>query len=227
MDAKVYKWRNIVFFFFSFLCAFFCRAEELQVLKETKRTATATSTSSSITSTNAIEHCKSIRINQDDSGITYDSLFGEYLRVGQPASVNIDDPYIRSTHQIYNFLRFCECVVRTAPSVRQITLTTTNASGADTLGKSGAKESTSQQQQAFEEMKRSCAERGITLAVLYSTTLHDRQICIDNGYVIKIGRGLDIFQRSSAKFALGYWDVALRKTLETNVDVYRRRQPRQ
>jgi ATP-dependent Lon protease len=51
--------------------------------------------------------------------------------------------------------------------------------------------------------------------------LHDREIRIDNGWVIKIGRGLDFYQKPGGWFEVGSHDLSLRKCLETKVDIYR------
>ena len=55
------------------------------------------------------------------SGYSYESIVGPYLQGAK--AVTIEDPYIRLQHQIQNFVRFCETVVR-AGSVRRITLIT-------------------------------------------------------------------------------------------------------
>lgn len=41
---------------------------------------------------------------------SYESIVGPYLRGAK--SVEIEDPYIRVTHQIQNFVRFCEASLR-------------------------------------------------------------------------------------------------------------------
>ena len=51
--------------------------------------------------------------------------------------------------------------------------------------------------------------------------MHDREIRIDNGWVVKIGRGLDFYQRPDSWFGIGATDYSLRKCLETKVDIYR------
>jgi ATP-dependent Lon protease len=43
---------------------------------------------------------------------------------------------------------------------------------------------------------------------------------LDNGWVIKIGRGLDFYQRPTSWFEVGANDLSLRKCLETKVDIY-------
>jgi len=53
---------------------------------------------------------KHVRIGYSDIGHTYETLFGAYL-VGVK-EITVEDPYIRVPHQISNFLRFCELVVK-------------------------------------------------------------------------------------------------------------------
>jgi hypothetical protein len=51
-----------------------------------------------------------VRIGYGDIGYTYENLFGAYL-VGAKEMI-VEDPYIRVPHQISNFMRFCELVVK-------------------------------------------------------------------------------------------------------------------
>lgn len=60
-------------------------------------------------------------INYGDTGHTYDSIVGPYLRGAR--ELVVEDPYIRAQHQIANFVRFCETVVKT-PTVSKIHLIT-------------------------------------------------------------------------------------------------------
>ena len=45
------------------------------------------------------------------------------------------------------------------------------------------------------ELQESLTHHNITLSITYSTTLHDREIQFSNGWIVRIGRGLDYFQR--------------------------------
>jgi hypothetical protein len=67
-------------------------------------------------------HHEQIHIAEDAIGFSYSSLLGRFLD-GSITSVEVEDPYIRSNHQVYNFLRFCELMV-TAQSVKKINLLT-------------------------------------------------------------------------------------------------------
>jgi ATP-dependent Lon protease len=48
-------------------------------------------------------------IGYSDTGHSYDTIFGPSL-VGAK-SIVVEDPYIRASHQIANYFRFCETVV--------------------------------------------------------------------------------------------------------------------
>ena len=73
----------------------------------------------------------------------------------------------------------------------------------------------------IEELKQSLLELDIVLTVDMNENLHDREIRIDNGWAIKIGRGLDFFQKPDGWSTIGSNDLSLRPCLETNVDIYK------
>ena len=56
----------------------------------------------------------------------------------------------------------------------------------------------------------------------FSTVLHDREIKLSNGWLIKIGRGLDYFKapEPGGKFCIGYHDMDLRACHETSIDIF-------
>ena len=143
-----------------------------------------------------------------DTGYSYDSIIGPYLRGAK--SVVIEDPYIRLQHQIQNFVRFCETVVK-AGTVKKISLTT----GYDD------KIQLATITEKLDELRHSLLELDIELEVQFNPNMHDREIRIDNGWVIKIGRGLDFFQKPGGWFEVGVHDLSLRKCLETKVDIFR------
>ena len=62
----------------------------------------------------------------------------------------------------------------------------------------------------------------VTLEVAVNEYMHDREIRIDNGWIVKIGRGLDFFQKPDSWFSVGANDLSLRRCLETKVDIYRK-----
>lgn len=101
---------------------------------------------------------------------------------------------------------------------------------------------TSEQSKAFSLLTDSLAKKNITLFFEYSEHMHDRQIMwvssdlnalcnlliliyffwissLSNGYIIKIGRGLNYFKGTQHKFSIGSFDYDYRECKETNVDI--------
>ena len=143
-----------------------------------------------------------------DTGYSYETIIGIYL-LGAKAIV-IEDPYMRLPHQIQNFVRFCETVVK-SNTVKKITLITgydDNTPLADISEK-------------LDELKQSLLELDVELDVQLNVNMHDREIRIDNGWVIKIGRGLDFYQKPGGWYEVGANDLSLRRCLETKVDIFR------
>ncbi|KPV54939.1 ATP-dependent Lon protease, partial [Kouleothrix aurantiaca] len=143
-----------------------------------------------------------------DTGHSYESIMAAYLRGAQ--KVVVEDPYIRMPHQIQNFVRFCE-VVLTSSTIRRIKLIT---SYDDESQRADA-------QNKLSDLQQSLLEQDIVLDLEFSATMHDREIRIDNGWVLKIGRGLDFYQKPTSWFEIGANDLSLRKCLETKVDIFR------
>ena len=116
-----------------------------------------------------------------DTGYSYESILGPYLRGAK--ELTLEDPYIRLPHQIQNFVRFCEMVVK-APAIKKITLIT----GYDD------KTQLADLQDKLGELKQSLLELDVLLDIRFHPNMHDREIRFDHGWVIKIGRGLDFYQ---------------------------------
>ena len=73
----------------------------------------------------------------------------------------------------------------------------------------------------LQEVKQSLLEFDVELDIKIKENLHDREIRIDNGWTVKIGRGLDFFQKPDTWFSVGLSDLSLRKCLETKVDIFK------
>nr|KAF6448009.1 microtubule interacting and trafficking domain containing 1 [Rousettus aegyptiacus] len=108
---------------------------------------------------------KQIKIDENATGFSYESLFQEYLSE-TVTEVWIEDPYIRYIHQLYNFLRFCEMLIKRPCKVKTIHLLTS-------LDEGGGKE---QQISGLKEIKESLKSHGVLLELEYSSSIHDREI---------------------------------------------------
>jgi ATP-dependent Lon protease len=148
-------------------------------------------------------------IHYGATGYTFDSIVGPYLAGAQ--EVIVEDPYIRITHQVHNFVRLCETIVKNG-GVRQITLVTAQDENPEIAEKTRA---------MLEDVSQSLLETDVVLKIRFNPNLHDREIRIDNGWTVKIGRGLDFYQKPSTYFDIGSNDLSLRKCLETKVDIFR------
>lgn len=119
--------------------------------------------------------------------------------------VHVRDAYIRVHHQIQNFIRFCELCVLSAKNLKRIKLITHRDIN---------------NEQPLLELERSFEAKGLNLELQFDQNLHDREIRFNNGWIVKIGRGLDYF-RYPGRYALGTCDLNLRACLETTVDIFR------
>ncbi|NQV48962.1 MAG: BREX system Lon protease-like protein BrxL [Candidatus Marinimicrobia bacterium] len=148
-------------------------------------------------------------IHYGATGYSYESIISPYLLGAK--SIEIEDPYIRATHQIQNFVRFCEAVVKT-PTVKKITLIISYDDDTDMR----------ELADRLDDVKQSLLELDIELDIQADKRLHDREIRIDNGWTVKIGRGLDFYQKPDSWFTVGVYDQSLKKCLETKVDIFNR-----
>ena len=127
------------------------------------------------------------------TGYSYESIVVPYL-VGAKSLV-IEDPYIRVNHQVQNFIRFCEAVLK-QPTIQRIELVTSYDD----------KTNLQEIAERLEDVKQSLLEFDVELSIKVNENLHDREIRIDNGWVIKIGRGLDFYQRPDNWYSVGTSD---------------------
>ena len=70
-------------------------------------------------------------------------------------------------------------------------------------------------------LRLSLIEQDVEFEFKFSKTIHDREVTLDNGWAIKIGRGFDIYQPPDNYFSVGSSDLGLRPCLETKVDIFR------
>ena len=109
-----------------------------------------------------------------------------------------------------NFVRFCETILK-AGTVKKINLVT----GYDD------KKQSADVSEKLDDLKQSLLDLDVILEVKLNSNMHDREIRLDNGWVIKIGRGLDFYQKPGSWFEIGANELNLRKCLETKVDIFR------
>lgn len=148
------------------------------------------------------------KINYGATGYSYESIVLPYLI--EAKSIVVEDPYIRAKHQLNNFVRFCEAVIK-QPTIDAITLVTSYDDNTNLQ----------EMAEALKELQQSLLEMDVKLDVQVNENLHDREIRINNGWTVKIGRGLDFFQKPDSWFGVGTNDLSLRKCLETSIDIFK------
>jgi len=132
---------------------------------------------------------KIIRDNQ--TGISYDLLFGAYLHGA--TDFKVIDPYVRLPYQLRNFMELAKLISEKKDPETEVKLHLVTSNNLDYI--EGAKD-------AFEQMTYSLESIGIIFTYEFDENIHDRSIIMDNGWKIVLGRGLDIWQKTG-----GWYDV--------------------
>jgi ATP-dependent Lon protease len=149
------------------------------------------------------------RITYDNqTNISYKNLFGDYL-VGARSYI-IRDPYIRLPYQFRNFIELCKLIAETKQSDEEVKIHLITNNNEEYI--ENAKE-------AFSELIESLLPLGIDLSYTFDDTQHDRSIEMDNGWKIILGRGLDIWQKTSGRYDIAdyYQNKRLCKAFELTI----------
>lgn len=126
------------------------------------------------------------------TGVSYKSLFGDYVRGA--SNITVCDPYIRLVHQLRNFAEFCAFLAEELEVGEELDLHLITSGDADAMERAT---------KALGELTDSMLPLGIRLTFEYDGTIHDRYILSDTGWRMNLGRGLDIWNKTS-----GYFDIA-------------------
>ena len=134
---------------------------------------------------------------ENQRGVSYETLLLPYLRGA--TEITIIDPYIRMPHQGRNLVDLLALLASAKDVADEIGVTLVT------------KAEIGQYEQAhllmLRDIQESAAAAGINFTVAWDETIHDRSIRADNGWTILLGRGLDIFQKSSGS----QYDLAARR----------------
>lgn len=145
-------------------------------------------------------------------GYTYERIFRPYIDTA--AKIEIEDAHVRLPHQVDNLTRFCALAVRLG-KVKEIRLKTGLQPG----------EMPDEADARLETLRRDLKSRNINFSWNRDPRLHDREIRFDNGWIVKIGRGLDIYTKPANWSSVTAADFSLRPCRQTKVDVFCLAQP--
>ncbi len=152
---------------------------------------------------------KVITIRENQGGVTYKGLFGDYLRTAK--EIKLTDPFIRQPYQIDNLVDFIQ-MVRDVTSVQdtiRIHLSTQNEDD----------EKVAEVIDSFNDLADELLPLGIEFTYDFKAD-HDRTIQTDTGWIITLGRGLDIYEKFN-RFSLSRASQQNRRCKAFNVSINR------
>ena len=128
---------------------------------------------------------KHLTFQENQKGLSFDTLFSPYLRGA--TKITVTDPYVRLFYQVRNFMEFLETVVKHKSEDEEVTIHLITMED-EFKGE--------QQKEHFEKIKESSGAVGIKFSWEFDSTgaIHARHIVTDHGWKISLDRGLDIFQ---------------------------------
>lgn len=148
---------------------------------------------------------KRLPVRMGQTGISYETLFADYLKGAN--KIVIEDPYIRTFWQIKNLVEFFSMLEKTRPvEGLDVHLITT---------KDETEEKINRLLEDLEAIKSDVSNVGINFTYEFNE-FHDRCIKTDTGWIISLGRGLDIFEPCD-KFSLSALDQKRRKCKDFSV----------
>lgn len=132
------------------------------------------------------------------------------------AEIRICDPYLRHPYQIRNVHEILLLLIQHADAARlPHVVIETCASDED--------EYRAKQEATFEQLQQSWRQFGIVIDWSIVDNFHDRSIVTDTGWVIDLGRGLDVYEAYTplSQFDPRYAIPQLRRTKEITINVSR------
>jgi ATP-dependent Lon protease len=180
---------------------------KLNILPSSKRTPPAEKPAEEKASKKYLEGFN-LNIRDNQTNISYKGLFGDYLEGA--TEYTIKDPYIRLPYQMRNFVELCRLITELKPEDEEVRIHLVTFNSEEFL--EAAK-------QGFSELGDSLEELGITFTYEFNDIQHDRCIEMNNGWKIILGRGLDIWQKTSGRFDIAefYQEKRLCKEFEVTV----------
>ena len=125
---------------------------------------------------------KNLSFRMGQTGVSYEKLFAPYLRDAKV--ITVEDPYIRASWQIKNFMEFALMLINTRPVDELVLNLVTNEE----------EEKIPELIDKLDDIKDDLASYGIVFNYKIRD-FHDRCIKTDTGWTITLGRGLDIFEK--------------------------------
>ena len=146
---------------------------------------------------------KSMTFRMGQTGVSYEKLFAPYMRDAKV--ITVEDPYIRASWQIKNFMEFALMLINTRP-VDDLKLN---------LVTNEEEEKIPDLIDKLDDIKDDLASYGIEFEYKLRD-FHDRCIKTDTGWTITLGRGLDMFEKYNT-FSIASSRQDMRKCKECTI----------
>ena len=143
---------------------------------------------------------KSMTFRMGQTGVSYEKLFAPYMAGAN--SITVEDPYIRTSWQIKNFMEFALMLINTRP-VDDLKLH---------LITNEEEEKIPELIDKLDDIKDDLASYGIEFEYKFKD-FHDRCIKTDTGWLISLGRGLDVFEKYNT-YSIASYRQDMRKCKE-------------
>ncbi len=120
---------------------------------------------------------------------------------------NINHHSARQRFQLRNFMEFCQLVAVTKGEAEEVSKHVVTNNNEDYVENA---------RDAFRDMSESLEPLGIYFNFEFDDTIHDRSIELNNGWKIILGRGLDIWRKTSGWYVIAeyYQEKRLCKACE-------------
>ncbi|MCM1140612.1 MAG: BREX system Lon protease-like protein BrxL [Muribaculum sp.] len=151
---------------------------------------------------------KTLSFRMGQTGVTYEKLFAPYL--AKAKEIIVEDPYVRASWQVKNFLEFMTMLIDSRESVEGLKVK---------LYTSEEDEKIPELIDRLDDIKDDMVEYGIEFEYSFRD-FHDRAITTDDGWRIVPGRGLDIYEKYSP-YSVAATRQDRRKCKEFSVDYVR------
>ena len=147
---------------------------------------------------------KSIDLRLNQKGVSYRSLFGDYLRTA--TEIKVTDPFIRYPYQIDNLVDFIQTCRQCCENNEELKIH---------VSTNNEDEKVPEMIDIFDDLTDELAAIGIEFTYDFEAD-HDRLIDLDNGWRIILGRGLDIYEKYE-RFSLGRTRLEDRRCKECTI----------
>jgi hypothetical protein len=139
--------------------------------------------------------------------ITYESLFGAYLRGAK--GITIIEEHLQGYYQFDNLMQLCKLLVKIG-DINRLHIITKNDKTKESFPI----------RNKLADLANSLRKHNIELTYNFSQIFHDREIICDNGWIIEIGRGLHIYNPPEDD-NLSKFDTYFRTCRQTKVHIYK------